>query len=247
MKKRILILSANPKDTTRLRIDEEVEEIQKSLERSKHREAIEVVSRLAVRVDDLIYFITQYAPTVVHFSGHGLGTDGIILENASGQTQLVSTESLAALFDGFRDRVECVLLNACYSEAQAKAIYNHINCIIGMIASIEDGASVKFSKGFYDALFSGESYKNAFELGCRNIELNSIPQSSIPVIKIRKDIRFIEIEKTTKLNELKMIETGYSNTQSGEKNVNHQGNNISGKLNNNTGSFNNNSGSFTVS
>ena len=36
--KRILILSANPKNTNRLRLDEEVREIDEGLQRSKNRE-----------------------------------------------------------------------------------------------------------------------------------------------------------------------------------------------------------------
>ncbi len=36
-KKEILILSANPKDTARLRLDEEIREIEEGLRRSKNR------------------------------------------------------------------------------------------------------------------------------------------------------------------------------------------------------------------
>ena len=45
---------------------------------------------------------------------------------------MVSTAALAKLFEVFKDKVECVLLNACYSETQAEAIRQHIDYVIGM-------------------------------------------------------------------------------------------------------------------
>jgi hypothetical protein len=51
--KRILILSANPKNTDKLRLDEEVREIQATLEQGRNSDQFEVITRWAVRVDDL--------------------------------------------------------------------------------------------------------------------------------------------------------------------------------------------------
>ncbi|MEO1375277.1 MAG: hypothetical protein AAFW70_13340 [Cyanobacteria bacterium J06635_10] len=53
MKKKILILAANPTDTTQLRLDEEVREIQAAHRKARNREEIEITSEWAVRVDDL--------------------------------------------------------------------------------------------------------------------------------------------------------------------------------------------------
>ncbi len=199
--KKILVLSANPINTNKLRLDEEVREIQSALERSRHREEFELISRLAVRIDDLRRALLDHEPQVVHFSGHGDGTDGIALEDNFGYVQLVSTESLSNLFKLFKDTVECVLLNACYSETQAEAIYQHINCVIGMKRAITDKAAIHFSKGFYDTLGAGRSYKDAFDLGCNNIDLNSIPEFLTPKIQIRDNFKtlFFKKQSTTKL------------------------------------------------
>ncbi len=51
--KKILILTANPKDTDNLRLNEEVREIQTGLERARRRDQFEIISRWAVRPDDL--------------------------------------------------------------------------------------------------------------------------------------------------------------------------------------------------
>jgi CHAT domain-containing protein len=138
--KKILILSANPKNTDKLRLDQEVREIQAALKLAKNREQFEIVTAWAIRVEDLRRALLEHQPTIVHFSGHGSGSTGLALENNSGQVQLVSTESLARLFGLFQDTIECVLLNACYSQAQAEAIHQHIDYVVGMNRAIGDVA-----------------------------------------------------------------------------------------------------------
>ncbi|MBD2429829.1 MULTISPECIES: AAA-like domain-containing protein [Fischerella] len=181
--KKILIISANPKNTSKLRLDEEVREIEAGLQRSKGRDQFEIICKWAVRTDDLRRALLDYEPQIVHFSGHGAGAQGLALENNSGEMQLVSTESLARLFRFFQDKVECVFFKACYSETQAQAIHQHINYVIGMNQKIGDRAAIEFAVGFYDALGAGRTYDEAYELGCASIDLEGIPESSTPVLK----------------------------------------------------------------
>lgn len=183
--KKILILTANPKNTDKLRLDEEVREIQAGLERARKRTRFEIVTKWALRVDDLRRALLDYEPQIVHFSGHGGGKHGLALENGSGQMQLVSTESLARLFGLFKEKIECVVFNACYSEAQAKAIHQHINCVVGMNKAIGDRAAIGFAVGFYDALGAGKSYELAYEFGRTAIDLENIPESATPVLLFR--------------------------------------------------------------
>lgn len=192
--KKILILTANPKNTDRLRLDEEVREIQAALDQSKNRDRFELVTRWAVRVDDLQSILLDHTPHIIHFSGHGGGSQGLALEDELGQIQLVSSTALAGLFKLFKQNVECVFLNACYSEEQAKAIHQYINCVIGMNQAIGDKAAVKFAKGFYRAFGSDKTYKDAFEFGCNAIDLQNIPESSTPVLKIKKRRKPIQEE-----------------------------------------------------
>jgi len=184
--KKILILSANPKNTSNLRLDEEVREIKNTLQLSPHRNEFEIIAESAVQVDDLTRFLSHHQPTIVHFSGHGSGNDGLALEDNFGNQQLVSTQALAKLFDLFQQQVECVLLNACYSEAQAFAIHQHIDCVVGMNKAIGDQAAIKFSVGFYTALFTNRNYQDCFDMGCAAIDLQGIPEYATPEIKIRR-------------------------------------------------------------
>jgi hypothetical protein len=188
--KKILILSANPKDTNKLRLDEEVREIQAALKRANNRSEFELVTQLAVRVEDLRRALFDHEPNIVHFSGHGSGSQGLALENNSGKMQLVSTESLARLFKLFQNKIECVLLNACYSETQAEAIHQHIDYVVGMNQAIGDIAAIEFAVGFYDALGAGRPYEDCFEVGCASIDLEGIPESETPVLRARQRQQF---------------------------------------------------------
>lgn len=211
--KKILILSANPKDTNKLRLDEEVRKIQAALKRANNREQFEIVTEWAVQVDDLRRALLDHQPTIVHFSGHGSGSTGLALENNSGQVQLVSTQSLARLFKLFQNKVECVLLNACYSEAQAEAIHQHIDYVIGMNRAIGDIAAIKFTVGFYDAMGAGRPYEDCFELGCASIDLEGIPESETPVLKARQRQQFSSDEDKSIVREQVGMKTNPQTTQ----------------------------------
>ena len=181
--KTILILAANPKTTSHLRLDEEVREIDAGLQRAKKRELFDLKQRWAVRVQDVYQSLLDFKPEIVHFSGHGTGDDGLVLEDETGRMQLVDTVALGKLFELFASNVECVVLNACYSEVQASAIAQHIPYVIGMNKAIGDKAAIKFATGFYSALGAGESVEFAYKLGCNVIGLNGIPEHLTPVLK----------------------------------------------------------------
>lgn len=180
--KTILILAANPKGTVPLRLDEEVREIKAGLQRSRHRDRFVVKYESAARPRDVRRAMLDYKPQVVHFCGHGEGQKGLVLEDETGKAKLVSTEALANLFELFSDQVECVLLNACYSEVQARAIARHIDSVIGMNQPIGDRAAIEFAVSFYDALGAGESVEFAFRLGCNAMQLEGIAEDKTPVL-----------------------------------------------------------------
>ncbi|BCL36189.1 AAA-like domain-containing protein [Nostoc sp. MS1] len=184
--KTILILSAHPSDGRPLRLDQEVRDIEAGLERSRNREQFQVISKWAVRTQDLRRALLDHNPHIVHFSGHGAGKAGLVLEDETGKGQLVSTKALAKLFELCKDSIECLFLNSCYSEAQAEEIYQHIDCVVGMNDEIGDVAAREFAIAFYDALGANRSYEDAYEFGCNAVDLQSIPESAIPVLKSRK-------------------------------------------------------------
>jgi hypothetical protein len=182
MSKVILFLAANPLDTNRLRLDEEIREIDEGIRRAKHREQYELKQKWAVRPDDLRRAMLDYTPQLVHFSGHGAGEKGIVLENNQGLAQPVSGEALSHLFALF-PQVECVLLNACYSEIQAQAIAENVPYVVGMSQAVGDRAAITFAMSFYDALGSGQTVDFAYRYACNALELAGIPEHLTPVLK----------------------------------------------------------------
>jgi len=87
----------------------------------------------AVRLEDLRRALVREKPQIVHFSGHGGGEHGLALQNDGGQAQLVKADALARFFQRLNEifTIECLLLNACYSEVQAEAIHQHIKPRLG--------------------------------------------------------------------------------------------------------------------
>jgi hypothetical protein len=179
MATRILILAANPKDTSRLRVDKEVREIENGLQRAKQRDQFELKQQWAVRPQEIRRALLDFQPNIVHFSGHGQGEPGIVCENDAGESQLVSADALAGLFKLFADQVACVVLNACYSEVQANVIAQHIGAVIGMSQAISDKTAVEFAVAFYDALGAGKPVKFAYEFACNAIQMAGIPEHLI--------------------------------------------------------------------
>ncbi|MEM7578677.1 MAG: TIR domain-containing protein [Cyanobacteria bacterium P01_A01_bin.80] len=200
MVKKILLLSANPTNTSKLRLDEEVREIDEGLRRASKREQFKLVQNWAVRSRDFYRAILDIQPQIIHFCGHGAGEEGIVLEDETGQATFMHAEMLSSMFKLFATKgVECILLNACYSKVQAEAISQHVKYVIGMNRTIGDRAAINFAVAFYDALGAGEEIEFAFKLGCS--QLVSLKEHETPVLKKRpKDTQaqpnFIPLEVT---------------------------------------------------
>lgn len=149
---------------------------------SKLRDRFILHQRLAVRPIDIIQALLDVEPQIVHFSGHGNARGALYLEDRQGNALPVEPEALAALFKQFSDQVRCVILNACYSETQAKAISQHIEYVIGMDHTISDEAAIAFSVGFYQGLGSSRTIEESYHLGCVHIHLHGLPEHLTPVL-----------------------------------------------------------------
>ncbi len=176
---KILFLGANPRDTTRIRIDEELREIDAQLRLSIGRDRLSLGQKWAVRADDLQQSLVDVEPQIVHFSGHG-SSSGICLEDEQGNSKEVNAEALSDLFAIFKGTVKCVLLNSCYSEAQAISINQYVPYVIGMSNAMPDEAATRFSTGFYKAIAAGKTVEFAFNLGVNAIKLEGLDYEQLP-------------------------------------------------------------------
>ncbi|NMF66411.1 NB-ARC domain-containing protein [Brasilonema octagenarum] len=197
--KKILVLAANPKQTGRLRLDEEVRYIKEGLRLAQKRDQFLIEQEWAVRPRDIRRAILNYRPNIIHFSGHGSGANGLYFEDETGNPQLVTGEALAGLFEQFAKQIECVLLNACYAQMQADVIVQHIDYVIGMNDSIDDKAAIEFAVGFYDALAAhnpeydqATPVEFAFAIARNAIALAGVSGESIPVLKKKTNLATLD-------------------------------------------------------
>ncbi len=180
-KKKILILAANPKTTHRLRLDEEIRGIHEGLRRSNYRDRFVIYSVLGAGQRDLHRALLDHDPDIVHFIGHG-NKKGLLVEDEMGMAVPISSKALTGLFELFSNKIECVILSACYSKSRANAVSKHIKYVIGMRREIKDKAAIEFAIGFYDALGAGRSLEDAFKFGKNAIREFNLPGHQVPLL-----------------------------------------------------------------
>jgi hypothetical protein len=183
----ILFLAANPDGTTRLALDREAREIRSKIRAAEHRDSLVFRTEWAVRPDDLLQYLNEFRPQAVHFSGHGT-TGELILNDANGRAKPVARAALRALFGLHAKTVRLAVLNACFSEEQADAIVEVIDCAVGMSQAIGDEAAIVFAAAFYRKLGFGDSVQAAFDEGRVALMLQGIPEEQTPVLRVRHGV-----------------------------------------------------------
>lgn len=211
---KILFLSSNPEHTSPLMLDEEIRSITEKIRASDYRDAIELTSLWAVRPDDLLQALNVHKPTIVHFSGHGSSAGEIILMDDFRKAKPVGTVAIKTLFTTLKDNIRLVVLNACYSQIQASAISEVIDCVIGMNSAIGDSAAIVFAASLYRALGFGRSIKEAFEQGVTALLLQGIPENDTPQLLVRPGVNPSSIILVDKSNDLKVQTPKISSVES---------------------------------
>ena len=182
-------LSAPPDSRTpRLLLDEDVRQIRHKVRAAEHRDALEFNVRWATRTDDLLQALLERRPQVVHFSGHG-GSDGLVLVSADGlRPHRVDAASLAQLFAVFRGDIRVVVLNACFSLPQARAIADVVGCAIGTRGEISDDAAITFGACFYRAIAFGCSVQAAYDQARTALALEHFDDRECPALVVRAGV-----------------------------------------------------------
>lgn len=169
---KVLFLAASPRNEERLRLDEEARDIKDKLRRvDKPSVTVDITNEWAVRVSDLqdILLGTRYG--ALQFSGHG-GGGTVCFEDSIGDAVPVDGTAFSQLIKLAGSGIECVILNACYSDDVAKNIVSPVQCVIGCDDSIGDDAAIAFSRAFYRGLAHGKTYEESFHLAQNEVELH---------------------------------------------------------------------------
>ncbi len=166
----ILVLAANPLDSERLRLDAEVRALDAALRQGAAGGRFDLRQQWAVRSGDLIDALLRHRPAILHFAGHGDADGNLIVEDFAGLAAPIRPAAFAALLAAVPG-VRGVVLNVCWSDAQAAALLPHVEWVVGMAQEVADSAAVDFAAGFYRGLAAGETVATAVALGQAQILL----------------------------------------------------------------------------
>lgn len=206
---KILFLASNPSDSAYLQLDKEFKSVFQALQSENNCRVFHEDAITPTKLQDTI--ITR-EPTIIHFSGHGMGEktagneqgkrgsivevdvetarSGLVLQNeVTGKSQLVSTKALEFMFKTITKqfKVEIVVLNACYSHEQAQAILNYVPYVIGMNDAVADETAIELTKSFYKYLLvKDKTIEQAFELAQSQLILNDMEGADIPQLLCNK-------------------------------------------------------------
>ena len=176
---RILVVAVNqggsyPGNPGELALDDELTDIWRELLVMAPHHDFELIPARAATVDDLMRLLIKLNPTVLHFAGHGVAGDrrtrpppgrcrdieppsgdrggGILLLGERGHPQLVTASALAEMVVCTAPSARLLLLNACYSAAQAEVLSGAVDAVITMNGAIRDASARSFAAAFYRAL-----------------------------------------------------------------------------------------------
>ncbi|AFR49944.1 CHAT domain-containing protein [Gordonia sp. KTR9] len=158
-----------------LRVGRELKIIRKMVQSAQHRESVEIDSRTAATIDDLLDGLTEFRPHVVHFSGHS--DDDLIEferdEDVIHEGTVVSAEAFANAVSSVDDPPSLVLLNSCNSAAQAELLVDGVvPFAIGMTDEVFDADAIAYAGRFYGTVANGQSIAAAHRVAKSKLEMD---------------------------------------------------------------------------
>lgn len=173
----VCMLLAAPRDEIRLRLDQEVRDIAEKIKLVKGpKVSVEIIPEWAVRISEVTDHLLNARPNVVHFSGHGEG-GAIMVENEVGMSTPLNADGLSALIEAIGN-IDCVVLNACFSDSIGIVLSKHVSCVIGCGDTIDDDAAVIFGRSFYRSLAHGRSYTEAYKIAVAEVLAQAGPDEA---------------------------------------------------------------------
>ena len=182
----------------KLKLEKEAREIHESIQKSLKRDSISFETRWATRVTDLLQFINEVNPTILHFSGHGTSDGKLVFQDNNDKPKLLSMEALVELINASSDNLRLVVLNNCFSSIISEKIVDNIEASIGMNSSIGDQAAIVFASQLYSSIGVGLSLEKAFQQAIVSLKLYEIPEDQTPQLYVSEGIEAKNIYLVTK-------------------------------------------------
>jgi hypothetical protein len=157
----VLALFSDPDRASKIRIDEEARELQ----HLRTPGGLEPHIRHATRVRDIIAALRETQPQILHFAGHGLRDGRLVFADDLGGSAGVGVQRLAEAIGSTVGMLDCVVLNSCYTGADAEAFRGVARAVAGSVDALPDDVAIAFTRGFYGAIAAGERPARAYAQG----------------------------------------------------------------------------------
>jgi hypothetical protein len=156
----LLMVPCSPHDSLHIKARKEINDVER-LSKSIAKCQYTIKAATSPTLHDIASICNDFQPAFVHFSFHGDGSNGVLLENAEEESKQISTVQLMqAIFT--KDKCELIVFNGCMTFEQAKYFSPRCDFSIGTDATIPDDTACKFSELFYTSLFRGLSIESSF-------------------------------------------------------------------------------------
>jgi hypothetical protein len=183
---KILFIAVND-GTGQLALDEEHRAIRKTL--ARRRDRFEFEPLLAARVDELGEELRDHAPHIVHFAGHGTTAGELLFNDGNGALSRVSADAFGSLLRALGGNTRLVVLNACFSREQARAVCDSTGLAIGMCRQISDRAAIAFSRALYGAIADSRSVLEAVRIAQAEIKvIGALGDAMVPELFVRSGV-----------------------------------------------------------
>ncbi len=195
---KILFLGSSPEGKMPLKLWEEYNKIQSSLEEynSKTKPLLPLEQRRDFFLNDAVYATTisqlmqkinQQTPQLIYLSMHGSDGDKLIFSDVSDNPEYLGLQDLLSKMKLLAQKhhdIECIVFSSCQSEEQAKKISTIIPYCVGMKEAIDPKACVPFAEGFFSQLYNDPGdIKYAFQMGLESMKDNKLDSLiNIPVL-----------------------------------------------------------------
>ena len=165
----ILYTASEPANPNPIETINEFNKIEEKIKTSRFREDFTIKSIFSVSYDKFIESIDENKPNIVHFSGHGTEKGKLVFCDDNGKlltTKKRIIEFFKIITNNKNNNLECVVLDACYSEILADEILKYVECVIGIRNQITPNTATEFFVDFYGSLSNQNTISDAFDITC---------------------------------------------------------------------------------
>ncbi len=192
-KLKLLFLASHPKNSGEIQLEGDLHSLQRAIDTTRSEERFWLRFLWGPSPADLIDNLSSFKPDIVHFSGHGRQATGdsdsaIVLTGRASEAAVLSEQKLLSLFRGLReDRPQLLFLASCWGLDIARAATSFVKCAVGCPQNLNDKVAVGFIHGFYSAIASGRSLRDAYNIGQAGIP-DGTPFDRSPMIECSPDV-----------------------------------------------------------